>query len=130
MSRSAKRPEEIALFGDDLPVTPPAQRVNARLEAAALAEVLMTLHRHPLVAWIERQNPGVACIGGRFARFGWPGCSDILGQLKDGRLLSVVCKASKRKLQAEQAESLSLMRGFDSLCPARKPAVNSLQQKR
>ena len=51
-------------------------------------------------------------MGGRFVRFGWPGCSDVLGQLKDGRLLAVECKARKGKLQADQAEFLALVRRF------------------
>ena len=112
MSRPAKRPEQAALFGDDLPEAQPAPRVNDRPEAAALAEVIQTLRHHQAVAWIERQNSGVARIGGRFVRFCWPGCSDVLGQLKDGRLLAVEVKAPKGKLQADQAEFLSLVRRF------------------
>ncbi len=112
MSRAPKRPEQVALFGDDLPEAAPAPRVNDRPEAAALAEVLQVLQHHPLVAWANRQNSGVARRGGRFVRFGWPGCSDVLGQLKDGRLLAVECKAPKGKLQADQAEFLSLVRRF------------------
>ncbi len=95
---------------------------------------------------MERQNSGVARIGTRFVRFGWPGCSDVLGQLKDRRLLAGECKALKGKLQAEQAEFLSLVRRFGTglswrvaahthtdgsncFCTARIPAVNSLQQE-
>jgi hypothetical protein len=86
------RPEQAALFGDEIPEAAPLPRVNDRGEAAALAEVMQVLKHHPAVAWCERQNSGVARIGGRFVRFGWPGCSDVLGQLKDGRLLAVECK--------------------------------------
>ena len=111
MSRPAKRPEQAALFAD-LPEAPPAPRVNDRPEAAALAEVVQALRHHPLVAWCERQNSGVARIGGRFVRFGWPGCSDVLGQLKDGRLLAVECKAPKGRATDEQAQFLSLVRRF------------------
>ena len=42
-------------------------------------------------------------VGGRFIRFGWPGCPDVLGQLKDGRLLGVEVKAAKGRLRPEQA---------------------------
>lgn len=105
------RPEQVALF-DDMQEAPPAPRHNALPEAAALAEVLQVLRHHPLVAWAERQNSGVARIGGRFVRFGWPGCSDVLGQLKDGRLLAVECKAPKGKATGEQAQFLSLVRRF------------------
>ena len=62
-------------------------RTNDRPEAAALVEVLKALNTHPTVAWCERMNSGAARIGARFVRFGFKGCPDVLGQLKDGRLL-------------------------------------------
>ncbi|MEF8701533.1 MAG: VRR-NUC domain-containing protein [Candidatus Accumulibacter sp. UW20] len=115
MSRAARRPEQVALFDDEIPEAPPAPRVNDRLEAAALAEVLKTLKHHPLVAWAERQNSGVARMGGRFVRFGWPGCSDVIGQLKDGRLLAVEVKAPKGKATEEQSQFLDMVRRFDGV---------------
>jgi hypothetical protein len=105
------RSSQTALF-DDIPEAPPAPRVNDRLEAAALAEVLKALKHHPLVAWAERLNSGVARMGGRFVRFGWPGCSDVIGQLKDGRLLAVECKAPKGKPTEEQRQFLDMVRRF------------------
>ena len=78
-------------------------RTNSRPEAAALVEVLKAVRAHPLVAWAERQNSGAATVGGRFIRFGWPGCPDVLGQLKDGRLLGVEVKAQAGRLRTEQA---------------------------
>jgi hypothetical protein len=68
------------LFGDAVSVA----RTNFRPEAAALVEVLRALRAHPLVAWAERMNSGAARIGGRFVRFGWTGCPDMLWQLMDG----------------------------------------------
>jgi hypothetical protein len=95
------------LLGDELPVV----RTNTKPEAAALVEVLITLRAHPMVAWCERMNSGVARIGGRFVRFGWPGCPDVLGQLNDGRLLGVEVKAEKGKLRPEQTLFLERIRG-------------------
>ena len=97
------------LFADP-PEAPPPPRRNARLESAALAEVLMALEHHPAVAWARRQNTGAIKVGDRFVRFGWRGCSDILGQLKDGRLLAVECKAPAGRLTTEQAAFLDLVR--------------------
>lgn len=85
-------------------------RTNDRPEAAALAEVLQALRAHPAVAWAERQNTGAAKVGGRFIRFGWPGCPDVLGQLRDGRLLGVEVKAPKGRLRPEQAVFLARIR--------------------
>ena len=81
-----------------------------RKEAAALVEVLKALRTHPAVAWCERMNSGVARIGGRFVRFGWPGCPDVLGQLKDGRLVGCEVKGPTGKLRPEQAEFLDRIR--------------------
>lgn len=94
------------LLGDDLPMV----RTNAKPEAAALVEVLLALRAHPMVAWCERMNSGAAKMGGRFVRFGWPGCPDVLGQLKDGRLLGVEVKAAKGKLRPEQSLFLERIR--------------------
>ena len=94
------------LLGDDLcPV-----RTNARPEAAALVEVLRTLRGHAMVAWCERMSSGAANIGGRFVRFGWTGCPDVLGQLRDGRLLGVEVKAATGRLRDEQTIFLERIR--------------------
>lgn len=74
-----------------------------RKEAAALLEVLRALRSHSAVAWVERMNSGAARMGARFVRFGWPGCPDVLGQLKDGRLLGVEVKGPKGRLRATQS---------------------------
>ncbi|MDO9012287.1 MAG: hypothetical protein Q7U78_10860 [Gallionella sp.] len=94
------------LLGDALPVV----RKNDRPEAGALREVLKALTAHPAVAWCERMNSGAAKIGNRFVRFGWPGCPDVLGQLKDGRLIGVEVKAAKGKLRPEQTIFLERIR--------------------
>ncbi len=94
------------LLGDAVPL----KSANAKPEAAALVEVLVTLRAHPMVAWCERMNSGAANIGGRFVRFGWNGCPDVLGQLKDGRLLGVEVKAEKGRLRPEQTIFLKRVR--------------------
>lgn len=94
------------LFG--LEQQPP--RTNSRPEAAALVEVLKALRTHPAVAWAERMNTGAAKVGNRFIRFGWPGCPDALGQLKDGRFLAVEVKAKAGRLRPEQALFLARIR--------------------
>ena len=53
----------------------------------------------------------VAKVGNRFIRFGWPGCPDVLGQLKDGRLLGVEVKAKTGRLRPEQTIFLERIRG-------------------
>ena len=94
------------LLGDEIQ----KPRTNSRPEAAALLEVLKALRAHPAVAWAERMNSGAAKVGGRFIRFGWPGCPDVLGQMKDGRLLGVEVKSQTGRLRPEQAVFLERIR--------------------
>jgi len=95
------------LFGMETPT----KRTNDRPEAAALCEVLKALKAHPAVSWCERMNSGAARVGGRFIRFGFTGCPDVLGQLRDGRLLGVEVKAPKGTLRPEQAVMLERING-------------------
>jgi len=75
----------IDLFGlEQQPVV-----THERPEAAALLAVLKALRAHPAFVWCKRMNTGAAKVGNRFIGFGWPGCPDVLGQLKDGRLLGL-----------------------------------------
>jgi len=93
----------------------PDKRVNSKPEAAALAEVLKALRAHPAVAWVERMNTGAARIGNRFVKFGFTGCPDVLGQLRDGRLLGVEVKAAKGRVSAEQSIMLERINGHGGL---------------
>lgn len=86
-------------------------RKNDRPEAAALVEVLKALRTHPAVEWCERMNSGAVQMGVRFVRFGFKGCPDVLGQMKDGRLLGVEVKAQAGRLRPEQAVFLDRIRG-------------------
>ena len=96
------------LLGDTIA---PTKRTNDRPEAAALCEVLKALKAHPAVVWCERINSGAAKVGNRFIRFGFKGCPDVLGQLRDGRLLGVEVKSPTGKLRPEQSVFLERIRG-------------------
>lgn len=100
-----KRPAQTCLFGDTCTSTAPRQ--HGRPEAAALHEVMRALRNHPAVAWAERQNSGAfRTPEGQFVRFGWKGCSDVIGQLRDGRLLAVEVKSPTGHLSPEQQQFL------------------------
>jgi len=96
----------IDLFGDDIT----SKRTNAKPEAAALKEVLKALVAHPSVAWVQRMNSGAVRVGNRFVRFGFVGCPDCIGQLRDGRFIGCEVKSSTGKLRPEQAIFLQRIR--------------------
>ena len=102
--------ERAAMTADLFGLEQALPRVLDRKEAAALREVLQALNTHPAVAWCERMNSGAMRIGGRFVRFGWPGCPDVLGQLKDGRLMGCEVKGPTGRLRTTQALFLERIR--------------------
>ena len=96
----------------ELEPSPKAKKTN-RLEADSLTEVIQALRTHDAVAWVRRQNTGAAKVGGRFIKFGWAGCTDLLGMMKDGRLLAVECKRPNGgKISVEQAHFISMVNEF------------------
>lgn len=84
------------------------------LERDVLAAVMQVLGVHPKVGWVRRINSGMAMLPGRGGksqpvRFGFPGCADILGQLKDGRLIAIECKRPGGQPTELQVEFLGLV---------------------
>lgn len=99
---------------------------NGKPEAAALVEVLQTLRTHPAVAWCERMNSGAAHLGGRFIRFGFKGCPDVLGLLRDGRFLACEVKAAAGRLRPEQAVFLALVQQHGGISFVARNALDVL----
>jgi len=78
-------------------------------ERDVLKDVLGAVTYHPRVAWAERMNSGVMQQGGRYVRFGFVGCPDIIGQLRDGRFLAVEVKRVGKDPTEKQHEFLGLV---------------------
>ncbi|TXG80121.1 MAG: VRR-NUC domain-containing protein [Thermomicrobiales bacterium] len=101
--------------GSAIPVAAPARK-NERPKAAALVECYKALRHHPAVAWAGRFNSGAMSInegrpGRRFVRFSdVPGLSDLLGQLRDGRLIACEVKSPDGRLSESQAQFLERVR--------------------
>lgn len=68
-------------------------------------EILHYLHSSDIFAW--RQNTGAFRADKRFIRMGFPGISDIIGILPDGRFLAIEVKSPKGKLTEYQKVFLS-----------------------
>ncbi len=76
-------------------------------ESDILKRVLHFMKIHPAVDWAERMNTGMMKKGPHYVRFGFPGLSDIIGQLRDGRLIAVETKDARGKLSADQEKFLA-----------------------
>ena len=72
-------------------------RTRKVMESDVLKAVMAYLKLHKDVAWTARINTGAMLIDHRFVKFGFNGCSDIIGQLKDGRFLAVEVKRPGNK---------------------------------
>jgi hypothetical protein len=90
-------------------------------EADVLRAVLSALAMHPRVAWAHRMQTGAGKLlrkGGstsQFLRFGFPGCPDVLGQLRDGRILAVETKRPSGQPTPEQTAFLACVQANGGL---------------
>lgn len=91
------------------------------MERDIQAAVLKYLAVDRRVGWRHRFNTGAKRFKGtdargrptqRFVRFAFVGCSDILGQLIDGRFLAVECKRKGEEPSSEQADFLARVERF------------------
>lgn len=88
-------------------------------EADIQRDVLQYLKYDARVAWAHRFNSGAHAwdsmgadgkIRRNFVRYAFPGCSDIIGQMKDGRFLAIEVKSAKGKLTGDQKKFLEVVR--------------------
>lgn len=77
-------------------------------ESQVLQTVLRVLELHPLVSKVWRVNTGAGKLvrsngASQFMRFGFPGCPDIHGYMKDGRAIYCEVKRPSGEVSTEQA---------------------------
>lgn len=105
-------PNQGSLF--DTPKSKPS-RLHAGMSRASESEIqaaiIEYLEHCSSVAFAYRQNTGQTKYDGddgktRWVRYGWVGCSDILGMLTNGRFLAIECKSRVGRLSPEQAAFL------------------------
>lgn len=76
-------------------------------ERDILKAILQYLRLHPRVAWAQRMNTGMIPINDeRMFRAGFVGCSDVIGQMRDGRILCVEVKRPGKRPTAPQQNFL------------------------
>ena len=76
-------------------------------ERDVLAAIVEFLPYAKIVAWWARMNTGAVKVDDRFVRFGFKGCSDIIGQLRDGRFLAIEVKKIGAGPTEDQVEFLA-----------------------
>jgi hypothetical protein len=80
-------------------------------EGAVLSAILEYLKLRHVFAFRMNTGAGKLLDGARhtsrFVRFGFPGCSDILGVLDDGRFLAIEVKGPKGKATLEQLQFIA-----------------------
>lgn len=91
------------------PITPVVALTTPERDVlSSVLEYLGTQKRR--VAWFRRMNVGgFYNASGQFVRAGFVGCSDIIGQMLDGRFLAVECKRPGKLPTPEQWEFLSMV---------------------
>lgn len=86
-------------------------------EAAVLDAVLARLARHPEVIWVYRLNSGAAKTDtGRFIRFGFKGCPDVVAGLKNGRTAWIEVKRPSGRVRDEQKAFIGLCQAHGIPC--------------
>lgn len=91
------------------------KRAPVPLERDILGAVLQYLNLHKNVAWATRFNVGAMYIEKRYVSFGFKGLSDIIGQLKDGRMLAVEVKRPGKLPTADQEAFMRLVNSSGGL---------------
>jgi len=76
--------------------------LNEASEAEIQKQILELLERHPTIAWAKRMNVGGVYKSGRWIDFGFAGCADIIGQLRDGRFFACEVKRPGQDPSDEQ----------------------------
>jgi hypothetical protein len=80
-------------------------------ESDIQSAVMCALGEHHLVAWVYVTSTGTykGLKGGRPIKIGVPGMPDILGQMRDGRLLGIEVKKPGEKPRKEQQDFLDMI---------------------
>jgi hypothetical protein len=74
--------------------------------------ILRYLARERRVLWAERMNSGKGLVvrpngSTQWMKWGFVGCPDIMGQLKDGRYLAIECKSHSGRVRPEQRQHIT-----------------------
>lgn len=121
-ARSNRRQHALRLDAPGVPGSEPRPGQSVP-EADVQRAVLQILKLHPKVVWAHRFNTGAGQFArddgtkSRFVRFAFPGCPDVLGQLRPrdgeiaGAILAIEVKSAGGRLRDDQAAVLAMING-------------------
>ena len=86
-------------------------------ESKLQKEILKALKEHPKVGWAYITSAGTVrgMGGGRPFNIGTPGMSDILGQIRDGRLFAIEVKIPGKKPTELQIQFIADVNKFNGV---------------
>lgn len=101
-------------------------------ESDIQSKIMIALGEHPAVAWVYVTSTGTykGLKGGRPIKIGIPGMPDIIGQMRDGRLLGIEVKKPgdiPRPVQHEFLDMISKNGGVAGWCDCVERAIQIVE---
>lgn len=81
-------------------------------ESKIQSDIMCILSEHPKVAWSYTTSVGMVKRGNSRFRVGYPGMSDIIGQLRTGQTLAIEVKVPGKKPTTLQQDFIDTVNRF------------------
>ena len=78
-------------------------------ESDIQSEIMIALGEHPKIAWCYVTSAGSFRVRGGYMTVGIKGMPDIMGQMRNGKLLGIEVKKPNEKPKPEQLEFLDMI---------------------
>jgi len=78
-------------------------------ESEIQSAIMCALGEHPDIAWVYVTSAGSFRVRGGYMTVGVKGMPDILGQMRNGKMLGIEVKKPKEKPKPEQYEFIDLI---------------------
>ena len=101
-------------------------------ESDIQSAIMIALGEHPDVAWIYVTSAGSFRVRGGYMTVGIKGMPDILGQMRNGKMLGIEVKKPNEQPRPEQIEFLELIeknKGVSGWCSSVNGAINIIENK-
>lgn len=101
-------------------------------ESDIQSAIMIALGEHPSVVFVYVTSTGTfkGLKGGRPIKIGFPGMPDIMGMLRDGRLLGIEVKKPNEyptDIQEQFLDTISLNNGVSGWCTSAEEAIQIVE---